>query len=157
LTVGVLAIAGLSYRSLQEHAQDEEPTPLAEGTTELKALDQDPLWSALPSASIRRTDEHAAALSDWGEKFHTWKSVTLGERYDTALFNQAVAAIESSDWELYSSFCTEGSLSGTFAKRLPVGPAFLRITMSSYSNGVRVAAYVGPPSDPSQPQRCWGS
>lgn len=153
--IGILAIAGVSYANLLRHAQDEEPTPLAEGTTELQALRADPLWSALPAESITRTDEHAAVLSDWGEKFTTWRMVTLGASQDLALFEQAVAAAESSGWILHDSSCTEGSARGTFTKTFPQGPAYLSITLASYLQGVDVFMNLTPAPGTGSPDRCW--
>lgn len=155
VVAGILAIAGLSYANLLRHAQDEEPTPLAEGAVELEALRADPLWNALPAESITRTDEHAAVLSDWGEKFTTWREVTLGTTQNMALFEQAVAAAESSGWTLHGSFCTDGSPYGTFTKIFPQGPAHVRISMASYLHGVNVFMDLTPAPGLASPDRCW--
>ena len=156
VVAGIVMIAGLSYANLLRHAQDEEPTPLAEGAGELEALRADPLWNALPAESITRTDEQAAVLSDWGEKFTTWRRVTLGTTQNMALFEEAVAAAESSGWTLHGSFCTDGSAYGTFTKIFPQGPAYLRITMASYLHGVAVYMNLTPAPGPASPDRCWG-
>lgn len=160
LAIAIVCIAAVSYVNVLRHAHAEEPTPLAEGTTELRELRQDPLWKALPAESVTRTDEHAAVLSDWGEKFTTWRKVTLGSSMDLALFEEAVAAAESSGWTLHDSFCADsGSAGATFTKTLQPGPAYLRISMASYLKGVDVYMNLTPaPGLPnSAVQRCWQS
>jgi hypothetical protein len=152
---GILAIAGVSYANLLRHAQDEEPTPLAEGAVELEALRTDPLWNALPAESITRTDEQPAVLSDWGEKYTTWRSVTLGTTQNMALFERGVAAAELSGWTLHDSFCTDGSAHGTFSKTFPQGPAYLSISLASYLHGVDVFMNLTPAPGPASPDRCW--
>jgi hypothetical protein len=159
LVVAILGFAVVSYVNIHRHSRAEEPTPLAEGTTELVALRQDPLWGALPGDLVTRTDEHAAVLSDWGEKFTTWRKVTLGTSSDPALFEGAIAAAESSGWVLQRSFCTDGSADGTFTKTLSPGPAYMRISMASYIDGIDVFMNLTPaPGRPdANPQRCWES
>lgn len=157
VAAAIVIFAALSFVNITRHAQAEEPTPLAEGTTELEALRNDPLWDALPTGSITRTDEHAAVLSDWGEKFPTWRKVTLGTSLDQALFERAVSAAEASGWTLHDSFCTDTGSDGTFTKTLPPGPAYLDISMATYLSGVDVFMNLTPaPGPPAQaPQRCW--
>ena len=56
----VLVVAGfvaLSFTNVLRQAHSEEPTPLAEGAAELEALQQDPLWNALPLGSVTWADE----------------------------------------------------------------------------------------------------
>ncbi len=160
LAIGIVAIAAVSYVNVLRHAHEEEPTPLAEGMVELEEVRQDPLWEALPTESITRTDEHPAELSDWGQKFTTWRKVTLGSSMDLALFEQAVSAAESSGWTLHDSFCPgTGTAHATFTKTLSPGPAYLRISMASYLEGVDVFMNLTPAPGPpnSNVQRCWRS
>jgi hypothetical protein len=153
--IAILALSGVAYGHLQQRARDEEPTPLAEGRRELAVLRQDPIWDALPASSTTRIREHPAELSDWGEKFTTWRSVTLGTSLDMALFQRAVVSAESSGWILHGSFCGDGSADGTFTKTLPAGPAYIRISVASYSQGVNVFAELAPAPGPPHPRRCW--
>ena len=157
LTIGIVLLAGVSFINVLGHAQDEEPTPLAEGSAELAALKGDAFWTALPGESITLTDEHAAALSDWGEKFPTWKRATLGNTQDTTLFERAISAAESSGWMLHNAICGADSAAVTFTKSFPQGPAYVRIALAPYIQGVEVFMSMARPLSLADPERCWES
>lgn len=157
LTIGITVLAGVSFINGLRHAQDEEPTPLAEGSTELEALKGDAFWAALPDESITQTDEHAAALSDWGEKFPTWRMVTLGSSQDMPLFERAVSAAESSGWRLHGAICGVDSATVSFSKSFAQGPAYVRISLAPYIQGVGVFMSMTRPPGLADPERCWES
>lgn len=165
VATGVLAGAALSYNHLLEQARAELPSPIASKSHELDALRNDPIWAALPDASITDEGESPATVELSGEEFPTWKKVTLGTTQDLALFESAVSAADSTSWTLSSSTCSEHLIEASFAKTLSSGrPATLRISMASYQEGVELFSMLGGPDVLSSPMptigsvgvdRCW--